>query len=494
MQKIKRIILLALTALTLTQSAEAQTAYKGQLYINNERFTLQGELLRVQLRISYDDDILNSGETLNITPVLKDGQHVKELSSVVVRGKERGKYEDRNDFFDNRLRSNIAVVTADKKHGTRYFIYDTTVPFSKWMAKASLYIESEERDWGKKAHLYEDKIYERMDIVKMAGSTDDCHIHGNYSAGTAARMEWLQFLNPTESENKAMEVTGTIPLADSRKIGKMSEKKFNKAVLEDVLKTIDNELQIPGTAVTSLQITGYGSPCGNYKSNESKAASRAFSLKKYLMANRVVGADQLTVTWVAEDWDSIATIIGKSQMKLKAASLDIINTVPIVKGREDDLRELGDGAPYSFMKHYIFPEVERIRYTVSLKRTEENVISTVNNDKKNMSLNSMFATAQSFKVGSREFNDIIDLMARLFPDNAEANINAAGVSLMRGDTAKAEEYLKPWTTDSRAYNNLGILHLLNGDLAKAEVYLVMAEAAGVSQSSLVLDYLRNIKK
>ena len=60
MQKIKRIILLALTALTLTQSAEAQTAYKGQLYINNERFTLQGELLRVQLRISYDDDILNS--------------------------------------------------------------------------------------------------------------------------------------------------------------------------------------------------------------------------------------------------------------------------------------------------------------------------------------------------------------------------------------------------------------------------------------------------
>ena len=71
----------------------------------------------MQLRVSYDDDILNSGETLNFTPVLKSGNKIKALSSVVVNGKERGKYEDRSPAFDHRLRQNIPVVTADKRHG-----------------------------------------------------------------------------------------------------------------------------------------------------------------------------------------------------------------------------------------------------------------------------------------------------------------------------------------------------------------------------------------
>ena len=84
----------ALMGLAMGTGAFAQTAYKGQLYVNNEKFCLQGEVLRVQLRVSYDDDILNSGETLNFTPVLKSGNKIKALSSVVVNGKERGKYEE----------------------------------------------------------------------------------------------------------------------------------------------------------------------------------------------------------------------------------------------------------------------------------------------------------------------------------------------------------------------------------------------------------------
>ena len=67
---IRKTLLLLLSFQCLT-SAQAQTAFKGQLYINEERFTLQGDLLRVELRVSYDDDVLNAGETLNFTPILK---------------------------------------------------------------------------------------------------------------------------------------------------------------------------------------------------------------------------------------------------------------------------------------------------------------------------------------------------------------------------------------------------------------------------------------
>ena len=40
----------ALMGLAMGTGAFAQTAYKGQLYVNNEKFCLQGEVLRVQLR------------------------------------------------------------------------------------------------------------------------------------------------------------------------------------------------------------------------------------------------------------------------------------------------------------------------------------------------------------------------------------------------------------------------------------------------------------
>lgn len=110
-----------------------------------------------------------------------------------------------------------------------------------------------------------------------------------------------------------------------------------------------------------------------------------------------------------------------------------------------------------------------------------------------MSLSDLYAVAMNYQSGSREFNDIIDLSARLFPNSPEANIDAAGVALLRNDTAQARKYLSRWMTDSRAYNNIGVLYLLEGNVDKAEVYLSMAKAAGVSQSEEALRHLKECK-
>ena len=231
MKQVMKTFSVALMGLAMGFGAFAQTAYKGQLYVNNEKFCLQGEVLRVQLRVSYDDDILNSGETLNFTPVLKSGNKIKALSSVVVNGKEREKYEDRSAAFDQRLRQNIPVVTADKRHGTRYFVYDATIPYSNWMAGAALYVESEERGWGKRPQVYEDRVFSSINISRVAGSSDDVAQHkGNPLMGTAARAEWIQFLNPSQVSSSNITVSGMIPFYDERMIGKMGNYKFNKAV------------------------------------------------------------------------------------------------------------------------------------------------------------------------------------------------------------------------------------------------------------------------
>lgn len=492
MKQVRKIILM-LVMVFAAMTATAQTAYKGQFYINAERFTLQGDLLRVQFRASYNDDVLNNGETLTFTPVLKSGSKMQTLSSVIVNGNERGKYEKRKSKFSKRLRRNIAVVTADKRNGTRYFLYDSTIPYSEWMSDASLYIESEEHGWGRKAHVYEDCVFSKINIKKLASNSDDKdNTIGTAVNGTAAKVAWIQFLNPSSATTKQVTVNGYIPLDDNRHIGDMRTSKFNKAIFEEIDNNLKSQLQLPGTTVSQLRIVGFGAPEGNYKTNEENCSERALNLKKFLMNNKVLGADGLSVTWIAEDWDSIATLVDRSDMKLKSAVLDVIKTIPVVNGRESEIRRLGDGAPYSFMQHYIFPKVKRIQYTATLLRRSESDNGNLNGDSHAVTLNSMYASANNFAVGSREYNDLIDLTARLFPDNAEAAIDAAGVALLRGNLNQAAQYLKPWQTDSRAYNNIGVLYMLRGDYDKAEVYLKMAQAAGVGSATQALDYLRNV--
>ena len=78
-------------ALMFSLAAYSQVAFKGQLHVSDAAFSVQGSLLRVQMRVSYGKNLLNRGETLNFTPVLKNDLQQQSLSSVVITGKGREK-------------------------------------------------------------------------------------------------------------------------------------------------------------------------------------------------------------------------------------------------------------------------------------------------------------------------------------------------------------------------------------------------------------------
>lgn len=497
MKILRNTLLLGLLAL-MPVGVEAQTAYKGQLYVNKEQFTVDGSLLRVKMRVNYDRDVLKNGQTLTLTPVIKDDRNIRKLEPVVVESRERGSADSRKAYFDKRSQKNRAIVQRDKNNGTRYFLYEGTLPYESWMEDAAFYIQSEEKGWHKAPIVFEDKVFSRVDLHTLPVNSSDPTVStmNAMDLKSGVKTEWIQFLNPSAGRDEGFSMVGSLPLADSQAIGNLSERKFNATVYEAITEAITPTLQVPGTTLKALNIVGYGAPTGNYKSNEAESAARALSLKKYLMDNRTTSADGLTVTWVPEDWDSIYALVNSSDMKLKTAALDIIKTVDVTQGREDELKMLGGGSAYSFMKQYIFPRVQRIKYTALFNRHGSGVASNqlqLNGSNHYLSAGDMYFTACNFAVGSREFNDMIDLSARLYPDNAESNINAAGVAMLRGQTEQAEKYLGKWLTDPRAFNNLGVLYMLKGDYSKAEVYLKMAQSQGVEQATRVLTYMSNMK-
>ena len=482
--------------LAMALAAHGQRVYKEQIRVSAERFTIQGELLRVQMRVSYNGDVLNSGEMLNFTPVLKDDGQRQALSSVVINGKERSRYERRQAALYKRQRLNIPVVKRDKRQGTYFFDYDTTIPFADWMRGAALYIESEESGWTGRSHLYEDKLIDHIAFAEGQPSADDAVLSAATPAPeqtrrperpattvgqpVAAPLHWIAFL-PLSATAPVSEktVSGVIALSGAKGLAGLKDKDFCEAIEREVKA----RLAAHGAEIASLSLHGYGAPTGNYRRNEQRSAERAQLLKEHLIASKIAG--MLSVTWTAEDWPRIIQLAqSDNTLTLRSAALDVMQNVDITSGREDQLRMLASGQTYSQLAERVFPQVQRIEYTATLQHR-------MVNGSEPAELQSLYKTATALRRGSSEFNDLVDVAARLYPDNAVAAINAAGVALTKGDLDKAERYLAPWQTDARAYQNLGVLSMLRGDVTKAEVYLKMAEAQGVGEASVVLGKLNN---
>lgn len=503
--RLKTLLLL----LSMPTLLAAQGAYKGQLHLSDEQFSLQGQLLRVHMKVSYDDSALNTGETLTFTPTLKTGQQYARMSSVAINGDARDRYERRTDKLKKRRRINVPVVTRDKKNRTRFFIYDTTIPYQQWMADAALYVECEEQTWqGRNPHTYEDLILQRIPLGQAintriydysepqqmdAAATATAAVPATTAsyAYVAPRIvkSWVQFLSPEPSSTAGPAINGSLRLPYGTKL----KARDYRRLADSLQQIIGRETSAYGNRLLSINLTGYGAPIGNRPKNEQRAAEQTLKLRRVLSERQMPGQNELRVTWVAEDWDSIRQLTATTSMPLQAAAVDIIGSIAVDQGREHALRTLGSGSTYDVMRHDLFPRVCRLNYNLTFtpRPVAINVASYRNGSiPASITPDNFYQTATAFEIGSQEFCDIIDLAARLFPNCAEAAIDAAGVALLRGDAAKARRYLMPWDTDHRAWCNLGLLNLLEGNRDKAEVYLRMAEADGVAPARDALKSLQ----
>jgi len=269
---------------------------------------------------------------------------------------------------------------------------------------------------------------------------------------TTANPEWVQTIAPENNPDNELVISGIIPLADSRQIGSLRAKDFNREVANDLRRQLFDHLEVPGTELKRLSLAGYGVPAGNYRDNELNATQRAIGLKNY-----------------------------------QTAAVDIIRNVEVTAGREEQLMMLGGGELYARLQQTAFPEVCRIEFQAVLERSQ-----AVSPDKIQgiMALTDMYNTAQALTKGTTDYCDLLDLAARLYPSNSVACINGAAVALMRGDLDRAGQLLAGLETDPNAYCNYGVYYMLKGEPEKAEIYLLMAASGNVEEAKAALEALK----
>ena len=466
--KKSKILTLSLLALLSAAPALGQTAYNGKVSVSQEQFTRQGRLLRVRFHVAYGDDVASPGETLTLTPVLKNDTVQQTLSAVVVKG------DDLRPV--NRLQGNYPVAGRAKAKGKsakgaatarHSFVYDTTVPYAAWMQGAGLYFESQ-RDKGEgNRHTFEDNILGSVTVVD--DTTRDVRPRVDVLAeGILAR---VRYLSPATEASKITTVAGVMPLTREE----VHSSKFNGEVYQYIMSVAGK--QGGGRPLVGVRLHGFGAPEGNYHATARMGMDRQLWLRDYLLHQKGTAAARCRVDWTPEDWDSIVTIVRGSTMRYRNAVLDIIRATDVADGRESNLKTLAKGQPYNYLEHHVFDKVYRMAYTLDFAVPDADSITgavTPDNDRSQLTYANLFGVAESYGRGSTTFRELMAMGARLFPNSAEANINAGAAALVDGRTDDARRLLEPYASDPRAYDDLGVLYTLLGRRDRAEVYFRLA--------------------
>ncbi len=238
----------------------------------------------------------------------------------------------------------------------------------------------------------------------------------------------------------------------------------------------------PNTTITGITIRGYASPEGTNQSNQLLSERRANALKEHFHTLYGFPYSSFHVEGCGEDWDTLEQLVKESGMGDTYLVLEIIRSTDSFDAREKKLMNLSGGVPYRQIKADLFTQLRRseyeLHYTVPPFDTGKGK-EVFKTSPGTLSLNELFLIANTYEPGSNSFNEVLETAARIFPNDDEANLDAAAAALKRKDMVSAAYYLQRVKEHTPAYwNNAGILAYMQDDLAKASNCFERSKSGG----------------
>ena len=138
--------------------------------------------------------------------------------------------------------------------------------------------------------------------------------------------------------------------------------KDNTATLNRLSRVLRVMTQDSAVHITRLVIVGYASIEGTLQYNIYLAGKRANTLREYTIA-RGVPESNVEIINMGEGWDELRDMVARQDnVPYREEILRIIDTVPVLKGREKQLMELRRGVPYRWMLEHLFPNQRNAGY------------------------------------------------------------------------------------------------------------------------------------
>lgn len=487
-----QFIVLVLAALCLnTEEAFAQNrSYSGDIGIEPVRLEQSGDFLYIDMNFILKDVKVRTAHGVDFIPQLVAPANTYNLPKVSVKGKDEYlAYERRLSLMSPKeKRKHVApyLVKKSNKRTNDTIRYRYVLPYESWMADAKLNVQRDECGCGESTLMSVQPVIDQVTLERILSP----YIVNPHFA----------YVEPKVEVVKSREIQAECFLDfEVNKINIRPEYMNNPRELAKIRVMIDDLKLDPSIKVNRLDIIGYASPEGTLATNKRLSEGRAMALRDYLASRYDFPRNQYHIIFGGENWDGLIDALETLDMDYKNEVLDIIQDIPIEKGRETKLMQLRGGVPYRYLLKNVFPSLRvaicKVNYDIKNFNVDE-AKEVIKRRPQNLSLNEMFLVANTYPKGSQEFIDVFETAVRMYPDSEIANMNAATAALSRNDLISAERYLKKMESQEYwpEYNNaMGILTLLKGGYELAEEYLNKARELGLDVATDNLEELAKKK-
>lgn len=468
------------TYITIVLLATVSLGAAAQISVTSNELRKKGNSLSIDATITVPGDAVKSKNFIELTPVLETGNQKMGLPSVLVNGKNRQKVYERMAALGNLDEEPRFAVVKAAEAAEHKVEYKTTIPWEDWMRDARFVLVPDLCGCGNETPgepiLIADRILQRPDK--------------RYEPTLS-----FAYVNPAVETRKERAEVGTAFL--DFQVGRyaiLPDFRNNATELGKIRNTIETVVNDEYITPDGIELKGFASPEGSYTSNATLAKNRTQALRDYIMKQySQYKADFFTLNSEPEDWAGFkAKAEADRNMPSRSGVLDIINGSDEADAKERILRALDGGAAYRYVLAEHFPALRRteykINYTVRGFSVEEGreIIKT---RPQHLSLNEMFAVANTYQPGSREYNDIFETAVRMYPSDPVANLNAANIAISKKDYPAAKRYLENAGNSPQAAHAKGVLALAEGRLNEAEQLLKQAQNGGVREAAANMEEL-----
>ena len=464
-----RYIISTLLLLTTVLSVSAQapeSATLQQLQINDLDVYCQSERVHVDFTLDISAIELGKNNKLVYTPVLRssDGKHKQQLEKIVLNGRNVTIQE----FRSPRMRVSDAQATVSRENGTSQSIsYSTSVPYEPWMDNSTLSLSEDS------CGCWEIEAQSRKDLTSFVGAP--------------APQIIVLFTEPLPEQRKVRHEKGSASVDFIvNRFEIHPDYHNNRAEINKIISTIDLVKQDSNVEITDINIHGYASPEGSYEHNAYLAENRTRALTEYVKSLYDIPADIFTTNSTAEDWEGFRACISESSYMNRDEILDIIDDASLAPDAKDRLIKQRYPSEYEVILHSVYPSLRHSDYTISYivrPFSAEEALEIMKVTPGQVSLYEMYWAAHTLGVNTEEYNEVINIAVRTYPDEPVANYNAAVVSANKGDYESALKYLEKVPESAKTLNIKGVMALNSGDYAAAREYFSKAVEQGMPEAS-----------
>lgn len=472
MRKIFLAVCLLVAYLTHTQ---AQNLAGGEIEVTDLKISKTDSVLYISMNVDPANLKLKSNQELVLTPILIGEEDNQTLPEITIAGRNRYYSHVRNNKMSQEQLRDL-YKSKDKE----IIKYQTSVAYAHWMENSELVMEDSRCGCLSELLSKEEKALASLnfspDIFKPT----------------------FVYMPPVITTQKNREVSGSAYIDYVVNQTSIRENyRNNRTELQKIFNSIDAVKNDPDATITKVEIKGYASPEGQYVGNVRLAKGRTESLMQHVQNLYSFPSDIIKTGYEAEDWDGLRKYIAESNISDKEGMLSIIDS-----SLEPDLKEwkLKSTYPeeYTQLLAECYPALRRsdykIDYTVRPYTDVEEAKRVMQIRPGNLSLYEFYTVANTYEPGSADYNEVFDIMVRVYPNDETANLNAANVAMSKGDLPLAAKFLSKAGNSAKGEFARGNLAAIQKDYLGARTHFIKAKKGGIQEASAALVQLDKIEK